>query len=107
MLVFGFVAGFAEQLIPDTLTRLAARALGSVVANAPPPPPLAKANGALQDGAQSGTPKNGAPTADVTVEPAKLKTVPGDITDEARTMGHDASLASESSADDLKKGLLT
>ena len=30
LLIFGFVAGFAEQLIPDALTRIAARALSAV-----------------------------------------------------------------------------
>jgi hypothetical protein len=30
LLIFGFLAGFAEQLVPDALTRIAARALGGV-----------------------------------------------------------------------------
>ena len=47
LLIFGFIAGFAEQLVPDALSRLAAQALGSVtpteVLKAPPSAPTPQA----------------------------------------------------------------
>lgn len=58
LFVLGFAAGFAEQLIPDAINRIASRALGGVssgVAPAgPPPPPQPEAKTGPQDGAVSG-----------------------------------------------------
>jgi hypothetical protein len=40
LLIYGFLAGFAEQLIPDTLTRIAARTINGIV-GAPSTTPMA------------------------------------------------------------------
>ncbi len=64
MLVLGFTSGFAEQLIPDALTRVASRALGTVTGGGsqspPPAPPMQNAPATNGTGA---TPVAGAPGA--------------------------------------------
>jgi hypothetical protein len=106
LLIFGFLAGFAEQLVPDALTRIAVRALGSV-ATTPPIQPAPAPSGTQGVSQGPDVPKNGVASnaVDAGIPLMTLVSTPGDVTPEAKALGHDPTLTSEPSLDDLKKGV--
>jgi len=119
MLVFGFLAGFAEQLVPDALTRIAATALSTVGASAArtaPTAPIPPANGAgpapsanqTADPTASGAGgRNGSANGVSNPVIARLARPPADATPEAKAQGQDPSLASESRPESLQQGVVT
>ena len=56
LLIFGFIAGFAEQLVPDALTRIAARTLGATATfvHAPPASVSTQTGNGVLKGPQDG-----------------------------------------------------
>jgi hypothetical protein len=114
LLLFGFLAGFAEQLVPDALTRIAAQALGGVGSTGGSSASLAAHLSSMQSGQQQSAPAGSTdrhsqqpqqPAAE-SAAPARLSTVPTDITPEAAALGQDAGIASAPRAEQLVKGIV-
>jgi hypothetical protein len=113
LLIFGFISGFAEQLIPDALTRLASAALTGL-----PSTPSGTSQGTQrqepspQPQGPSGPTQSAQQDAATTIKssdlPLGVQILTGSPalqpTSEAALLGHNPSLASEASANDLDEG---
>lgn len=110
ILIFAFVSGFAEQLIPDALTRLASRALSDVSAAEPPirtvaAPSSENATGPTSDPAAGG-PDVVPPSPAKSVGATTLQSTNAlQATSEAAALGQDPMLASNASAQNLSTGV--
>jgi hypothetical protein len=110
LFILGFAAGFAEQLIPDAISRIAARALGGISNAAPaapsPSPALVQSrntNGQVAQPSSNGAAVAAAPAAST----SKLNaSAPLQATPEAAQLGHDPMLASDSSEFEREKGIV-
>lgn len=107
LILFGFLAGFAEQLVPDALTRIATRTLATIAG-----PPVstngpAPAQAGPDPGSGPGSVGFSGPVAAGPPPPpptTTLESIPADVTSDATELGHDPTLASEPSATDIDKG---
>jgi hypothetical protein len=117
VLILGFISGFAEQLIPDALTRIASRALSGVSPTEPPQKatPLIgpSGNGAPVAGvvppkapASQQTGANAAQSTAIIGATVLQGDAPLQATNEAAVLGHDPMLASSATAQELSTGVV-